>query len=208
MTIATGRPGRGEVTRERILDAAETLFANLSFAAARLEDVAQAVGIRRASIVYYFRNKQELYEAMEGRLFEALEEECRRRLAGCHSALERIEALADAWLHFMVARPSAARLILRNCADVYPGGPDPVQFSRSALDSWDEAVRAGVAAGEFAEVSPVQLMQLCGGGILLFASSGQLLGPVRNYEPTEDATFSAFRTNLHRALRALLRPVD
>lgn len=203
--MSNGKASRGEATRQKILDAAETLFANLSFAAARLEDVAQAVGIRRASIVYYFKNKQELYEAMESRLFEALEIECRERLLGKRTALEKIEAVADAWLQFMVSRPSAARLILRNCADVYPGGPDPVQFSRSALNHWEEAVREGVEAGEFSDVSAVQLMQLVGGGILLYASTADLLGPSRAYEPGNPGTQDAFRGHLHRTIRAILR---
>ena len=51
-------------TRDQILDAAEAVFAEKGFAAARLEDVAERVGIRRASIVYYFRDKQQLYDAV------------------------------------------------------------------------------------------------------------------------------------------------
>lgn len=204
MQPAEQKPNRGEATREKILTAAETLFANLSFAAARLEDVAQEVGIRRASIVYYFRNKQELYEAMEQRIFSALEEKCRQELAGKSSALEKIQAVADAWLEFMVERPSAARLILRNCADVYPGGPDPVQFSRSALTTWESAIEDGIDNGEFRAVSPVHLMQLVGGGILQYASTSQLLGPNRAYAPEDPNSLEAFKTLMHDTIRALL----
>ncbi len=52
---------RGEHTRISILDAAESIFANRSYMAARLEDVAQEVGIKRAAIVYHFRDKQALF---------------------------------------------------------------------------------------------------------------------------------------------------
>ena len=55
---------RAERTRTAILVAAEGLFAQKGFDATRLEDVAAAVGIRRASIVYYFRDKRELYDAV------------------------------------------------------------------------------------------------------------------------------------------------
>ncbi len=58
------RSSRAEKTREAILSAAENLFAEKGFAATRLEDVAEVVGIRRASIVYYFRDKHELYGAV------------------------------------------------------------------------------------------------------------------------------------------------
>ncbi len=63
---------RAEKTRGTILDAAEAVFAEKGFAAARLEDVAAIVGIRRASIVYYFRDKRDLYEAVLERLFSNL----------------------------------------------------------------------------------------------------------------------------------------
>lgn len=199
------RPGgRGEQTRDRILDEAEVLFANLSFAAARLEDVAQAVGIRRASIVYYFRNKQELYEATEARIFGALHEECQRQLAGKQTALERLEAVADAWLTFMVARPSAARLILRNCADVYPGGTDPVQFSQSALHIWEQALVEGVEEGSLQPVPATMLLHIVGGGILQYASTGHLLGESRRYQPDDPQTLEQFRGMLHTTIRALL----
>ena len=40
-----------EQTRELILQAAETEFANRGFARARLEDIAEPVGITRAAII-------------------------------------------------------------------------------------------------------------------------------------------------------------
>lgn len=199
------RNGRGEQTRDRILDAAEELFANLGFAAARLEDVAQAVGIRRASIVYYFRNKQELYEATEARIFTALQEECDRQLAGKGGARDRLEAVADAWLNFMVARPSAARLILRNCADVYPGGTDPVQFSQSALHIWEQALAEGIEEGSLQSVPATMLLHIVGGGILQYASTEQLLGDSRRYRAKDPATLENFRSMLHTTIRALLQ---
>ena len=51
---------RSERTRAAILAAAEALFAERGVAETRLEDVAAAVGIRRASIVYYFAGKSQL----------------------------------------------------------------------------------------------------------------------------------------------------
>ncbi|MGH7287017.1 MAG: TetR family transcriptional regulator, partial [Myxococcota bacterium] len=55
-------PSKALRTRAAILAAAEAVFAERGFAAARLEDVAARVGIRRASIVYHFRDKRELYD--------------------------------------------------------------------------------------------------------------------------------------------------
>ena len=54
----------GLETRAEILAAAERHFAEVGFEAARLEDIAADVGIRRAAIFYHFRGKQELYAAV------------------------------------------------------------------------------------------------------------------------------------------------
>jgi AcrR family transcriptional regulator len=83
--VSEAEPRRGARTRKRILDEAERIFSELDYSAARLEDVAQAVGIRRASIVYYFPGKQELYDAVEARAYSSMIDTMRSRLASSDS---------------------------------------------------------------------------------------------------------------------------
>lgn len=59
------RPRRkGEITAERILDAAEELFAMHGYAGTALRDVASAVGLRTPSLYNHFSSKDALYEAV------------------------------------------------------------------------------------------------------------------------------------------------
>ncbi len=61
----------GDATRstaERILDAAEDLFAAKGYSATSLGDVADRVGIRSPSLYNHFRNKEALYQAVLERL--------------------------------------------------------------------------------------------------------------------------------------------
>jgi len=55
---------KGEITAERILDAAEELFAQRGFAGTSLRDVGNAVGIQIASLYNHFQNKEALYAAV------------------------------------------------------------------------------------------------------------------------------------------------
>ncbi|NQX87978.1 MAG: TetR/AcrR family transcriptional regulator [Halioglobus sp.] len=55
-------------TPERILDAAEDLFAEKGYSATSLGDVADRVGIRSPSLYNHFKNKEALYEAVLERL--------------------------------------------------------------------------------------------------------------------------------------------
>jgi AcrR family transcriptional regulator len=99
---------KGEQTAERILDAAEALFAERGYTATTLRDVAQAVGLRNPSLYNHFAGKEALYAAVLERgirpVFEALmrsvtrEEEAQARL------LEDIMAL-------LARRPALARLV-------------------------------------------------------------------------------------------------
>lgn len=55
-------------TAERILDAAEKLFAENGYQATSLGDVADCVGIRSPSLYNHFKNKEALYRAVLERL--------------------------------------------------------------------------------------------------------------------------------------------
>jgi TetR/AcrR family transcriptional regulator len=58
------RRRKGERTAERILDAAEALFAERGYEGTTLRDVAERVGLRTPSLYNHFPNKESLYEAV------------------------------------------------------------------------------------------------------------------------------------------------
>ncbi len=64
--------GRTTDTRERILDAAEELFARQGYAATSITDIADKVGIRGPGVYKHYRNKLHIYECVLARLFDPL----------------------------------------------------------------------------------------------------------------------------------------
>ncbi len=96
---------RSERTRASILAAAETLFAERGFAETRLEDVAAAVGIRRASIVYYFADKPALYDAVLADVFGGLLARIEPVLNGAGALAERAITAVSTWIDYVAARP-------------------------------------------------------------------------------------------------------
>ncbi|MBW4709033.1 TetR family transcriptional regulator [Roseobacter sp. YSTF-M11] len=64
-----GRPkgGRSEQTRERILDAAEQLFADRGYDGASIRDVASVAGLQIHSVGYHFGPKEQLFDAVVAR---------------------------------------------------------------------------------------------------------------------------------------------
>jgi TetR/AcrR family transcriptional regulator len=132
---------KAERTRAAILEAAEALFAARGFETTRLEDVAERVGIRRASIVYYFRDKRELYEAVLREVFGGLLAAVQRTLEGSGTLPQRIEAAVSAWVDYVARRPSLPRLLLREVLDA--GGETPLL--RAELEPFFALVRRVVA---------------------------------------------------------------
>lgn len=193
---------RGEATRQAILTAAEGIFADIGYHAARLEDVAVAVGIRRPSIIYYFRNKQELYDAVEADIFEAMHHQARQRMVSIAQPMERLIALLDAWLDFQVGRPGAARIILRLVADVTPRHGDPTQFSHSALQDMEAVIADGVATGAFRPVAPMHVINAVAGSALFYVCNSDQFGEARGYDPADPEQLSRFRAVLHQIARA------
>src|SRR5262245_4956245 len=107
------RRSTGTRTRAEIVAAATGHFAERGFEAARLEDIAAEVGIRRAAIFYYFGDKQELYAAVLDEVFG----DWTAALPTGGSPVERLEASLIGWIDYVTRRPSVARLILREAAN-------------------------------------------------------------------------------------------
>ncbi len=59
---------KAELTRESILDAATQVFFKRGVARASLEEVAQAAGVTRGAVYWHFRDKLDLFAAIEERL--------------------------------------------------------------------------------------------------------------------------------------------
>ncbi|MDZ8056598.1 MAG: TetR/AcrR family transcriptional regulator [Aulosira sp. ZfuVER01] len=56
--------------RERILEEAEQLFRTRGYNTVAMRDIANAVGIRQASLYYHFPSKEQLFVAVNERVFE------------------------------------------------------------------------------------------------------------------------------------------
>ena len=58
------RAEQAERTRKAVLDSARALFAERGFAATSLQDIADAMGARKANVYYYFKTKAAILDAL------------------------------------------------------------------------------------------------------------------------------------------------
>src|SRR5919199_6351467 len=95
----------GDTTRERVLDAAERLFAEHGYQATTLRMVTAEAGANIAAVNYYFGSKQALLAAVVHRVIGPVAEERRRRLEALEADGDpSVEALVDAIIAPMLER--------------------------------------------------------------------------------------------------------
>ncbi|WP_409437668.1 TetR/AcrR family transcriptional regulator [Mycobacterium sp. SMC-14] len=83
---------RGELAAEKILDAAEKLFAEQDPGSVGMNEIARAAGCSRATLYRYFESRDALHTAYVHRWANALYHELTRRLAGVDDPAERLVA--------------------------------------------------------------------------------------------------------------------
>lgn len=103
--------------RERIVAAARRQFAERGFAGTSLQAVADAVGIRKPSLLYHFRSKDILRRAVLDDVLAHWKSELPRLLAESRSGKDRFAGGVGALVSFFQADPSRARLIVREMLD-------------------------------------------------------------------------------------------
>lgn len=204
MIHETHRAGGHNRTQARILEAAESLFARQGFAATRLEDIAQEVAIKRASLVYYYRSKRELYEAVLDGIFTPFGE----RLAKALAAIPRerhLEVGVSEWVSFMAERPLIARLVLREITDAEPND-NPIIRSRIVplFRSARELVESAQAAGLRANIDPLHLATAIAGATLLYVIARPLIDDAGSGALSDPEQLEMHRRELIRIAQRLL----
>jgi TetR/AcrR family transcriptional regulator len=106
--IDDAEPAR--TTPERILDAAEDLFAENGFSATSLGDVADRVGIRSPSLYNHFKNKEALYLAVLDRLLDSFSRPL-EELVESEITQQRVLDWLDTIVRMHHANPNLARLL-------------------------------------------------------------------------------------------------
>lgn len=102
--------------REEILSQARRLFAGRGFSGTSVQQIADAVGIRKPSLLYHFNSKDGLRDGvLEQVLAHWTEVLPQLLLRATHE--ERFDATMESLCEFFVEDPDRARLILREILD-------------------------------------------------------------------------------------------
>jgi TetR/AcrR family transcriptional regulator len=201
-TVPVRHRSSGLKTRAEIVAAAERHFAERGFEAARLEDIAADVGIRRAAIFYHFGDKDELYAAVLDEVFDG----AMAALPSRGSAAERLEASLTGWIDYVARRPSVARLILREAASAQPGVPSPlVRAGRAPVEWFRAVIDEGVASGELKPLTdPHRFISLMGATTVFHFAAMPWLTPDVPLDPWSPAELEKHKREMLLVARGML----
>ena len=89
------------LTREQLFEVSAKLFQEKGFKSASMEDIAQALGIRKSSIYYYIKSKEELLREISVRTMNMLLDAAQKIVSDISDPKERIEALIDSHVRLL-----------------------------------------------------------------------------------------------------------
>ncbi len=99
-------------SREDILNAAESAFAEKGIYGTRVDEIAKAANINKRMIYEYFGNKEGLYRAVLERSYSKLLEIELRMLSQETSAADAVSGIVRLYFHFLSSNPSYVKLIM------------------------------------------------------------------------------------------------
>jgi TetR/AcrR family transcriptional regulator len=178
--LRRGSRRQPEASRNAILQAALVEFAREGLAGARMDAIADAAGVNKALLYYYFRDKETLYGAILDRFFERLTE---RIIAVCDrpgSAGERFVGYARTHFDAIAESPYYSHIFMSELMSASRGGSSHLDriFAKYMQPIGVRVfglIEEGVRSGEFRAVDPNQFIPSAIGSIVHYF----LTAPVR-----------------------------
>jgi AcrR family transcriptional regulator len=209
MVSATGRPSlRDEqkaLTRRRLIDAAESVFARSGFHGASVEDIAHEAGATTGALYSNFAGKEDLFLALfEERIATDMGEYAEIVAAGT-TLQEQARGAGDHWMAILRERPNYFPLVIEFWSHAIReprlrerlGGGFAALRSGSARVASEGAKRWGLAASAEANEALGLFINALGNGLAL----EKLLNP----DAVPDPLFGEMLAYVFMAFQALMR---
>jgi TetR/AcrR family transcriptional regulator len=189
-------------TPERILDAALASFGTKGYEATSLDALAAGLGVRKQTILYHFKGKEALLEAVIDRSATELSDALEDGLVGAGQGWDRIEAVVRAVFRMAARRPELLNLV----REVSRLGPPASTRLSDALDHLlaraTGFLQAEMDSGTMRRQDPRLLLLTAYSAVIGMATEVEVLRAL-GFEPTARSLVRR-RTELLAFLRSAL----
>ncbi|MEO9966623.1 MAG: TetR/AcrR family transcriptional regulator [Reichenbachiella sp.] len=138
--------------KEQILDAAKQLFNRQGYSKTSVDDISQAVGMRKSSLYYYFKNKEDLFMCSFkndwGEKFKLFEKEANKENKPSEKILTYITQSLNYYEKVVIEHriPVKALIETRNLYRSFVN-----KINRGGIEFYITAINEGIQSGEFKE---------------------------------------------------------
>jgi AcrR family transcriptional regulator len=146
----------GKRRTPEIIDAAAQIFARRGYHGASTQDIADVLGVRQASLYYYFPSKEVALEMVCARGVEGFVENAIRVTEGQGTAQQKLGGLIEAHLKPILDRGDYVKVFLNERRHLPTESRRRIgRHSRAVEKIFEDVLRAGVEKGEFrADLDP------------------------------------------------------
>ncbi len=146
-------------TEQKILDAARQVFFDKGMAGARMQDIADAAGINKAMLHYYFRNKEKLFQTIFTEAFENFFPKLSSIVDSGENVLTKLEMLCVAYINQIQSMPYLPLFILSE-ANYQPEAFLKKMWGtrKPPVKAFINMIETAVNEGKIKRVDPFQLI--------------------------------------------------
>jgi TetR/AcrR family transcriptional regulator len=179
---------RADQTRARILEAATREFSSNGLAGARTEQIAEAAGVNKALIYYYFQGKEALYAAALESVAERMAVTGMRVLQLECSAGERLLRFALNHFDRIYSQPVFQNLMQQEMIRLRKGetgemSPLVEKLFRPLADSMQAVAEEGIGSGELIPVESSQVIYATLGPNVFYFLSAPMMQLIAEINP-------------------------
>ena len=149
---------RKDTTEDKILEAATEVFVQKGMEGARMQEIANAAGINKALLHYYFRSKDKLFDAIFSKIIGFAFPKIGQILQSDQPFLSKIEQAIDTYLDLLLKHPYLPGFILKEV------NRDPSMFFKLVMKhGFDvepvfQVIREAMDRGELIRMKPEHLV--------------------------------------------------
>jgi AcrR family transcriptional regulator len=152
-------------TKEKILQRAQALFAQNGYDGLRMDALAQEAKVNKATIYYYFKDKQSLYETIMCGVAEAFYAQVEHNMMGIKGDKARLSVFIDSGLDFVQTHRDIAKIMMVELSFEWKNvTPKTEAKFLPILQRLHEILDSGIQNGCFKMINPILLHSVLIGG--------------------------------------------
>jgi TetR/AcrR family transcriptional regulator len=183
-----GTRGRPEESRAAILKAAVAEFSEHGIAGARTDAIALAAHVNKALLYYYFKDKDALYEAVLDHVFSGMHERLMPVLDSSSPPRQKMLEYLGTYFDYIAANPQFPRVVQAEWMRSGAKGSVHMQriakqYFRPLFGKLAGVLQAGVAAGEFRAVNPMDFVPSIAAIVVFYFGAAPVMKALMKVDP-------------------------